>query len=74
VKARDAHNGTSSEVPIRTAIYARVSTIDKGQDTDNQLLQLREYCTRQGWPSRTNTSPTPADGGGCLSAYGNRLR
>ena len=22
---------------------------DKGQDTDNQLIQLREYCSRQGW-------------------------
>lgn len=31
------------------AIYARVSTEDKGQDVDNQLLQLREYCARQGW-------------------------
>ncbi len=31
------------------AIYARVSTKDKGQDTDNQLFQLREYCARQGW-------------------------
>ncbi|MDP8990442.1 MAG: recombinase family protein, partial [Acidobacteriota bacterium] len=31
------------------AIYARVSTQDKGQDTDNQLHQLREYCARQGW-------------------------
>jgi DNA invertase Pin-like site-specific DNA recombinase len=31
------------------AIYARVSTKDKGQDTDNQLFQLREYCARQTW-------------------------
>lgn len=31
------------------AIYARVSTIDKGQDTENQLHQLREYCARSGW-------------------------
>lgn len=31
------------------AIYARVSTDDKDQDTDNQLIQLREYCARQGW-------------------------
>ena len=35
---------------MRTAIYARVSTKDKGQDTENQLHQLREYCARQGWP------------------------
>ncbi|MES2136625.1 MAG: recombinase family protein [Pseudomonadota bacterium] len=31
------------------AIYARVSTADKGQDTENQLFQLREYCARAGW-------------------------
>jgi DNA invertase Pin-like site-specific DNA recombinase len=34
---------------IRAAIYARVSTKLKGQDTENQLFQLREYCARQGW-------------------------
>ena len=34
---------------MKAAIYARVSTKDKGQDTDNQLFQLREYCARQGW-------------------------
>lgn len=33
----------------RVAIYARVSTDDKGQDVDNQLHQLREYCERQNW-------------------------
>lgn len=26
------------------AIYARVSTDDKGQDVENQLMQLRNYC------------------------------
>jgi DNA invertase Pin-like site-specific DNA recombinase len=37
--------------PAKTvcAIYARVSTTDKGQDTENQLHQLREYCARSGW-------------------------
>jgi DNA invertase Pin-like site-specific DNA recombinase len=35
--------------PLRAALYARVSTRDKGQDTENQLIQLREYCARQGW-------------------------
>ena len=35
---------------MKVAIYARVSTKDKGQDTENQLLQLREYCQRQAWP------------------------
>ncbi|MGA7363625.1 MAG: recombinase family protein [Candidatus Sulfotelmatobacter sp.] len=33
----------------RCAIYARVSTDDKGQDPLNQLLQLREFAMRQGW-------------------------
>lgn len=28
---------------------ARVSTKDKGQDTTNQLRQLREFCARQDW-------------------------
>ena len=31
------------------AIYARVSTRDKGQDTENQLRQLREFCAKQDW-------------------------
>jgi DNA invertase Pin-like site-specific DNA recombinase len=34
---------------LRCALYARVSTDDKGQDPLNQLLQLREFATRQGW-------------------------
>lgn len=34
---------------MRVAIYARVSTKDKGQETENQLIQLREFCDRQGW-------------------------
>jgi DNA invertase Pin-like site-specific DNA recombinase len=33
----------------RTAIYARVSTRDKGQETQNQLRQLREFCAREQW-------------------------
>jgi len=34
---------------MRVALYARVSTRDKGQDTENQLLQLRQFCRQQGW-------------------------
>jgi DNA invertase Pin-like site-specific DNA recombinase len=34
---------------MRVALYARVSTTDKGQDTENQLLQLRRFCETQGW-------------------------
>lgn len=34
---------------MQAAIYARVSTKDKRQDTSNQLVQLREYCACQSW-------------------------
>lgn len=34
---------------MKTALYARVSTRDKGQDTENQLVQLRAFCKQQGW-------------------------
>src|ERR1700726_4342137 len=34
----------------RAAIYARVSTEDKGQTPDNQLRQLRAWCERMGYP------------------------
>jgi putative DNA-invertase from lambdoid prophage Rac len=33
---------------MRVAIYARVSTIDKNQDPETQLLPLRDYCKAQG--------------------------
>ena len=31
----------------RVALYARVSTLDKGQDPETQLTQLREYAQRR---------------------------
>jgi DNA invertase Pin-like site-specific DNA recombinase len=31
----------------RVAIYARVSTVDKGQDPETQLISLREYAERR---------------------------
>jgi DNA invertase Pin-like site-specific DNA recombinase len=34
---------------MKIAIYARVSTKDKGQDAENQLAQLREFATKQDW-------------------------
>ena len=34
---------------MKIALYARVSTKDKGQDTENQLVQLREFAAIQGW-------------------------
>lgn len=30
----------------RVAIYARVSTLDRGQDPENQLAELRQWCER----------------------------
>ena len=33
---------------MRLAIYARVSTDDKGQDPENQLAQLRQWCASAG--------------------------
>lgn len=33
----------------KVAIYSRVSTRDKGQDVQNQLLQLHDFCQRQGY-------------------------
>src|ERR1700694_1505907 len=33
----------------KVALYARVSTKDGRQDTENQLIALREYCVKQGW-------------------------
>ncbi len=36
-------NGTT-----RTAIYARISKGDGSQDEENQLLELREFCEREG--------------------------
>jgi len=34
---------------MKIAIYARVSTLHKGQDVDMQLRELREYCGQRGW-------------------------
>ena len=33
----------------RVALYARVSTKDKGQDHENQLVQLRAFAKTQKW-------------------------
>jgi DNA invertase Pin-like site-specific DNA recombinase len=34
---------------MRCALYGRVSTKDRGQDTENQLSQLRQYAGAMGW-------------------------
>lgn len=43
------HGAFLKPLPLAVAVYARVSTDGKGQDPLNQLLQLREFCARQGW-------------------------
>jgi DNA invertase Pin-like site-specific DNA recombinase len=35
---------------MRVGIYARVSTTDKDQNPETQLLPLREFAAVQGWP------------------------
>ena len=34
---------------MNIALYGRVSTEGKGQSTDNQFIELRDYANRQGW-------------------------
>jgi DNA invertase Pin-like site-specific DNA recombinase len=47
---------------VRVAIYARVSTKDKGQDTANQLIQLRESTGRRVRTRRAAPSSTHVQG------------
>jgi DNA invertase Pin-like site-specific DNA recombinase len=35
--------------PKHVVLYARVSTKDNGQDAQNQLAQLRDFCAKQVW-------------------------
>ncbi|MEM9805794.1 MAG: recombinase family protein [Cyanobacteria bacterium P01_D01_bin.56] len=39
----------STPLPLRVALYLRVSTKDGRQDSDNQLLQLQALCDRSGY-------------------------
>jgi len=34
---------------VKVALYARVSTKDKGQDTENQIRELRQFAESSGW-------------------------
>jgi DNA invertase Pin-like site-specific DNA recombinase len=34
---------------MKVAIYSRVSTSDKDQDPETQLMPLRDFCAAQGW-------------------------
>jgi DNA invertase Pin-like site-specific DNA recombinase len=39
----------SDPTAVRAAIYARVSTLNGGQDPSMQTRELEEYCQRRGW-------------------------
>jgi DNA invertase Pin-like site-specific DNA recombinase len=39
----------TNEKQLRIALYARVSTRDKGQDPELQLVALREFANTRGW-------------------------
>ena len=38
-----------NSTPLRVAVYARVSTLGKGQDTEVQLRELRQFAEARGW-------------------------
>lgn len=42
---------------MRAALYARVSTLDKGQNPEMQLRELREYCDRRQWTAEVFADP-----------------
>ena len=47
---------------MKVAIYARVSTSDKEQDPETQLLPLRDFIQVQGWDTfRTCIDVAPAN-------------
>lgn len=43
------HEEKSQSRLVRTAIYARVSTSNNGQDSSMQTRELQGYCERRGW-------------------------
>jgi DNA invertase Pin-like site-specific DNA recombinase len=38
-----------TQKPLRVGLYSRVSTSDRNQDPETQLLPLREHCQAHGW-------------------------
>src|SRR5215472_15389983 len=52
----------AAHAQLRCALYARVSTRDKGQDYTNQLRQLREFANRQGFTIAAEFSDTVTGG------------
>jgi DNA invertase Pin-like site-specific DNA recombinase len=54
---------------MRVAIYVRVSTSGKGQDVDNQLIVLREFCERMGYKIAKEYSDEVSGGTGDRPAF-----
>jgi hypothetical protein len=40
---------SSGKQVVRAALYARISTLNHGQDPEVQLRELRDYCQRRGF-------------------------
>jgi DNA invertase Pin-like site-specific DNA recombinase len=59
---------------MRAALYARVSTQHKGQETANQLLQLRECCQAQNWSILQEYEDHESGGKSERSAFQQMLR
>ena len=47
--SRIVRQESSDPTTVRAAIYARVSTLNAGQDPSMQTRELGEYCQRRGW-------------------------
>ena len=47
---------------MKTALYARVSTNDKGQNVESQLHSLREFCKARGWTIAQTYTDTGVSG------------
>ncbi len=45
----EGYSSTTKTSIMKVAIYARISTTNKGQDADNQIQVLKEYCQRMGY-------------------------
>jgi len=47
-------------LPVKMALYARVSTTDKSQDPETQLMPMRDFCRAQGceiWVEYVDRAP-----------------
>jgi DNA invertase Pin-like site-specific DNA recombinase len=48
---------------MRCLLYARVSTLDKGQNPQVQINELRQFCTLRGWKISEEVSDNGYSGG-----------